>query len=493
MIDNHRFSGLPLNKTKIVATIGPASSSRETLERMILAGMDIARLNFSHGEFEDHGVTIRAIRAASAATGKPVAILADMPGPKLRIGMLSDEPITLEPGDTFTLTADGAIGDRTGASVTFPGLARVLRKGNAIYLNDGMIELEVLETTGSEVHCRIVVGGELRSRKGLNLPGLDLGINAFTERDRECLEFALKAGVDAVSQSFVESEEDIVAVRQAASDLGFSPWVIAKIERAGALDKIDGLLKAADGIMIARGDLGVEIPIERIAVIQKDLTHKANLAGKPVITATQMLESMTTSRRPTRAEATDVANAVLDGTDCVMLSEESATGAYPVDAVAMLARISATVEPYRPRFQTREAAEMLRDGGDVSLSDVIAMGVETTAKHISPAAVFVPTRGGTMARSLSRFKLPVWVVAVSPQEATCRRLLFSYGVHPVHEKREPEDWNAYVADWLQSHHVGGGSVIIAEGPSPKHPDANHRIEIVELGRDHERGGKDEDR
>jgi pyruvate kinase len=245
---------------------------------------------------------------------------------------------------------------------------------------------------------------------------------------------------------------------------------------------MDGILEAADGIMVARGDLGVEIPIEEIALVQKRLIHQANSLGKPVITATQMLESMTNNRRPTRAESTDVANAVLDGTDCVMLSEESAMGNYPVEAVAMLAKIAAATEPHRVR---RDFAETLRKGdktGSAAITDVIALSVETALDRISPAAVFVPTRSGLMARSIARFKLPVWIVAVSSQEATCQRLLFSGGVYPVHEPDHPQNWNAYVEDWLSRHAMEGDLAILTEGPSRAHPEANHRMEIIRLNR-----------
>ena len=345
---------LPAHKTKIVCTIGPASESQEVMERMLLAGMNVARLNFSHGDFEAHGKVIETLRAASRSTGRQVAIMADLSGPKMRIGKLKEEPVELKAGDPFTLTTKEVVGDVGKVSVTFSRLPKAVKPGDPLYLNDGFIQLEVTGVEGCEVHCKVVVGGELRSRKGLNLPGIDLGITAFTDRDRECLKFAMEQGMDAVSQSFVESGKDIDAVRKAARDLGYNPFIIAKIERSRALTNIDEIMESADGIMIARGDLGVEVPIEQIAVVQKDIMRRANMRAKPVITATQMLESMTDNRRPTRAEATDVANAVLDGTDCVMLSGESAMGKYPVDAVAMLAKICAAIEPHRQKITVKE-------------------------------------------------------------------------------------------------------------------------------------------
>ncbi len=471
---------LPLNKTKIVCTIGPASESQQVMERMLLAGMNVARLNFSHGDFESHKRVIDTLRSASRATGRRVAIMADLSGPKMRIGKLKEEPLELGAGESFTLTTKEILGDVTGASVSFSRLPKSVKPGDALYLNDGFIQLEVTKVEGDEVHCNVVVGGELRSRKGLNLPGIDLGITAFTERDRECLKFAMEQGVDAVSQSFVESGKDITAVREAARALGHNPFIIAKIERSRALEQMESIFQEADGIMIARGDLGVEIPIEQMAVTQKRLMRQANRLGKPVITATQMLESMTTYRRPTRAEATDVANAILDGTDAVMLSGESAMGKYPVEAVSMLAKIAAAIEPHRHRLTVKEMFQGLDLRGKLRPAHLIAVGVEASLEYASPAAVFVPTRSGATARSLARFRLPVWIVGVSSLETACQTLQFSYGVHPVHEEEHPENWKAYATQWLEDHGVQGELVILTEGPSTKHPEANHRMEVVEL-------------
>jgi len=470
---------LPTHKTKIVCTIGPASESREVMEQMIRAGMNIARLNFSHGDFKSHKKVIESLRAAATRAGRRVAIMADLPGPKIRIGQFAKEPIQLKAGDFFTLTTEQIAGDGNRVSVAFEPLLKAVKPGDTIFLNDGFLQLDVVEVEGKDVRCRVLVGGELRSRKGLNLPGIDLGISAFTEHDHEGLKFASENGVDAISQSFVQSGADIDAVRKAAETLNYHPLIIAKIERSRALGRMDEILRAADGIMIARGDLGVEIPIEQIAVVQKRLMRQANLLGKPVITATQMLESMTENLRPTRAESTDVANAILDGTDCVMLSGESAMGKYPVDAVAMLAKIAEAIEPHRPAHSMREELKDL-GGGKVSLADLIAFSVETTLERISPAVVFVPTRSGYTARSIARFRLPVWIAAVSSQETTCQGLQFSYGVYPVHESEHPEDWNAFARQWLRKHGVEGDLVILTEGPSSKHPETNNRMEIIDL-------------
>ena len=471
---------LPLHKTKIVATIGPASESTKVMEEMMRAGMNVARLNFSHGDFGGHKQVIENLRAAARSAGRRIAVMADLPGPKMRIGQLAEEPIELQPGDLFTLTTRDITGDAAQASVSFSRLPRAVKPGNTLFLNDGIIQLEVVKVEDQQVICRILAGGELRSRKGLNLPGIDLGISAFTDRDRECLQFALAQGIDAVSQSFVESAADIVAVRETAAAWGYHPFIIAKIERSRALDHMDDILKAADGIMIARGDLGVEIPIEEIAIVQKRLMLRANRAGKPVITATQMLESMTGNRRPTRAETTDVANAVLDGTDCVMLSEESAMGKYPVEAVAMLAKIAAATEPHRRNQGIKESLRRHRRTDPVNITDLIALSVEAALERICPAAIFVPTRSGATARSVARFRPSVWIVGVSTQEATCQRLQFTAGVCPVHEPLHPEDWNTYARDWVRAHEVEGDLAILTEGPSSKNPEANNRMEIIKI-------------
>ena len=478
---------LPLNKTKLVCTIGPASQSREVMEKMLLAGMNVARLNFSHGDFSVHKEVIENLRAAASATGRRLAIMADLPGPKMRIGKLDFEPIDLKPGDLFTLTTDDIIGDAHRVSVTFTRLPQAVKPGDTLYLNDGLIQVDVNEVQGSDVRCRVIVGGELRSRKGLNLPGIDLGIGAFTEHDQNCLKFALENGVDAVSQSFVENSADIHAVRNAAAALGYRPFIIAKIERSRALDYLDDIITAADAVMIARGDLGVELPIEQIPVVQKQIMGKANMHAKPVITATQMLESMTTNRRPTRAEATDVANAILDGTDCVMLSAESAMGDYPLDAVAMLAKIAAAIEPYRTMVSARELFRGIDLKGKVPPAKLIDLGVETVLQYANPAAVFVPTHGGDTARSIARFRLPIWIIAVSSQQTTCQQLQFSSGVYPVCEGEHPENWNTYVPAWLNTHGIEGKLAVVTEGPSSKYPDVNNRLEIVDVARQEDSG------
>jgi len=471
---------LPPNKTRIVATIGPASSTPPVLEQMIRAGMNVARLNFSHGEFSAHGQNIENIRAASKAAGRPVAIMADLSGPKMRIGKIGAEPIQLKVGGRFTLTTEDILGDHQRVSVSFARLPKVVKPGDRLSLNDGYIQLEVAEVIGNEVLCTVMAGGELSSRKGLNLPGIDLGVSAFTDRDRECLKFALEHGVGAVSQSFVEGAADMQAVRQAARELGHEPFLIAKIERSRALERLDEILDVADGLMIARGDLGVEVPIERIAVVQKDIMRRANQRAKPVITATQMLESMIHHRLPTRAEATDVSNAILDGTDGVMLSAESAMGDFPVESVAMLARIASTVEAIRRKVSVKDMYAGIDLSGKMLPLHLIAVGIEASFEYLKPAAVFARTDSGISVRRLASFRLPVWTVAVTPNAKTAQDLLFSAGVVPVHLRQPPASWNDYVKDWVRNLELPGSFAILTQRPSANDPESNHRMEIINL-------------
>ncbi len=478
-MEGMNFHKLPACRTKIVATVGPASASVETLTAMINAGMNVARLNFSHGEFAEHARTIAAIRRAAELSHHRVAIMADLPGPKMRIGTIADGPVVLENGNRFTLTAKDIEGNIETVSMSYPQLPHVVHPGDTLFLNDGFIQLQVEEIDGDDVHCRVQVGGELSSHKGLNLPGIDLGESAFTEQDHAGLNFAREQGLDAVSQSFVSTAADIHALRDAAAAMAYYPFIIAKIERSAALENFAEILAVTDGIMIARGDLGVEIPIEEIAVVQKQLMVQANLQGKPVITATQMLESMIHNRRPTRAEATDVANAILDGTDCVMLSGESAMGDYPVESVAMLTSIAVATENGRSACTLKE--QVKEQWQQVSgPTDLIALTVNTALESAHPAMLLVPTQSGATARNIARFRHRVWINAISSSSKTCRQLCFSCGVHAVLADPMPEDWNEYAKVLARELGLNGSFAILVEGPSPNHPENNHRLELISL-------------
>ena len=385
------------------------------------------------------------------------------------------------PGDRFTLTNEDIVGDARRVSMSFEPLPRVVKPGNRLFLNDGLVQLVVERVAGNDVECTVAVGGELRSRKGLNLPGIDLGISAFTEHDRACLEFALGAGVDAVSQSFVERAADIEAVRAAAKKFGRVPFIIAKIERSDALAHYDEILAAADGIMVARGDLGVEVPIEEIAHTQKQLIAKANLAGKPVITATQMLESMISSRLPTRAEATDVANAILDGTDCVMLSGESAMGKFPEEAVTMLAKIAAFTETHRPRTALGVAARIFARADRDDQRRTHGVGDRARARHRAVrrcARAHAQRRHG--ARDLPRQAAGVDRGPDAPIRPPARASPFPTACMPSIWPNEPADWREFAEHWLPKHGLAAERVLLVAGPSSRNPNASHRIELMRL-------------
>lgn len=472
----------PNHKTKIVCTIGPASEQQQTLEKMVRKGMDVARLNFAHGDFQGHARLIEKIREASRKAGRRVSILADLPGPKMRVGQLVKEPIHLTRGETVTLTSKQILGNSKRISVNFSGLSDAARPGDAIFLNDGFIRLKVEQSKEDEVQCSVVIGGDLRSHKGVNLPGIDLGISAVTDEDRLNLEFALDQKVDAISISFVQGPEDIRTVRKIAKTRKSNPYVIAKIERAIAISRIAEIMDAADGIMVARGDLGVETPIEGIAVLQKQLIRQANLLGKPVITATQMLMSMVSNSRPTRAEATDVANAILDGTDAVMLSEESAVGSYPVDAVAMLARIAELTERNHHDYGFNERLSPSASAGDL-IEETIASSVVASARRLHPKLIAIPTRTGATARRVTRYRVRPWIVALSHNHDTCQRLNFSYGVYPVYLEHDRHDWRGIIKQWCTHQQIEPGIVVMTQGTSVDNPENTNRIEVFSLKHD----------
>ncbi len=413
-----------MRKTKIVCTLGPASSDAETIAKLIDAGMDVARLNFSHGTPESHGEVMARVREASRAAGKPVAILQDLPGPKIRtgtgpdVGLEEGAEVSVLPGVDFT--EPGRIG------CTYAELGRELSPGKRILLSDGLLELEVLDSNPDEVRCRVARGGTLPARQGMNLPGAELSARPPTERDLELLRWGLDAGVDYVALSFVKGGDDVARAREAAGDRAKDVRFIAKIEREEALSHLDGIFHEADAVMIARGDLGVEMPPERVPNLQRDLIRRANAADKPVITATQMLESMIEHARPTRAEVSDVAHAIWDGTDAVMLSGETATGRHPVECAALMSRIAEWAE--------REVGAAPVQGGPAphtSVEDVIGMAAELVARYLGSRAIVAATLSGETARYASMARPRCAVVALSPLEATRRRVALYRGVIPV--------------------------------------------------------------
>ena len=407
--------------TKIVCTIGPASESREVLGELIHSGMNVARLNFSHGTQAEHGEKIETIRSLSAEFDKPVAILQDLCGPKIRVGMVAEPGVQLESGQPFVLTSQPVAGDARRVSVSYPALPREVRKDDHIMLADGMMELIVNRTSDTDIHTEVVKGGLLTSHKGINLPNGTIQAPSLTEKDRKDLQFGLASGVDYVALSFVRTAEDIVRVKEVIHAEGKKTPVIAKIEKHEALDAIDAIVDAADGIMVARGDLGVEIPLENVPNIQKMLIRSANAAGKPVIIATQMLRSMVDSPRPTRAEAADVANGVLDGADAVMLSEETASGRYPVEAVQYMRRIAIAAET---RYPHEKYLNLMTKRG---VSESVAYAACILADQVEAAAIVATTRSGSTAGHISRFRPATKIIALSPDEVTVRQLALCWG------------------------------------------------------------------
>jgi pyruvate kinase len=413
-----------MRKTKIVCTIGPSSAKESVIEAMIENGMNVARLNFSHGEHKDHEEKITMIRRISAKIGTPVAILQDLAGPKIRVGSIPEPGVLLEAGQDFILTARDIAGTREMVSVSYPDLPREVKAGDRLLLADGLMELVVVNTNAAEIHCRVITGGILTSHKGINLPTGTIKAPSLTDKDREDLIFGLEHDVDYIALSFVKTADDIKAVKDIIRQKGMNTPVIAKIEKHEALDHLEDIMEVSDGIMVARGDLGVEIPLEEVPLIQKRLIRKANASGKPVITATQMLRSMVTSPRPTRAEAADVVNAVLDGTDAVMLSEETASGDYPVEAVGIMHRLAVNAEAGFPY----ESYLNVIPGKDIAQS--VAHASCILADHLDAKAIVTYTTTGLTAMHISRFRPKHPVVTLSADAKTVRRLTLFWGCRP---------------------------------------------------------------
>jgi len=414
-------------KTKIVCTIGPASESPQIIEALIMAGMNVARLNFSHGTHEDHLRKIVGIRQIAERLKQPVAILQDLAGPKIRIGKMREGGVELRRGEEFLLTNRQVMGDEKGAWMTYPSLPREVKTGDRILLADGTIELQVLGSDGQDIECRVVVGGILTSHKGINFPTGTILAAAFTEKDHEDLLFGIQKGVDLIGLSYVKEAGDIEAVKRFLKKESADIPVIAKIERKEALEKIDEILLASDGIMVARGDLGMETPLEKIPNVQKMLIRKANALGKPVITATQMLRSMVDHTQPTRAEVTDVVNAIYDGTDAVMLSEETADGRFPVDAVQMMAKIAQAAEEEFPfeQFLRRDVE------GNTEIPQAISHVASFLAEKVEAVVIIVPTESGSTARWVSRLRPRQPILALSRHLSTVRSLNLCWGVQPI--------------------------------------------------------------
>ncbi len=469
------------SRTKIVCTIGPVSRSPETLRRLILAGMNVARLNFSHGSLPEHGENIRLIREASEELDRPVAVLQDLAGVKIRIGEIENGPIVLESGDRFVLTSRAVAGSSREVSLNYPDLPNEVEAGDPLLLSDGALELQVEEVSGEDIVCTVVVGGPLSSFKGINLPTRSVRASGLTEKDRGDLAFGIEQEVDYVALSFVKSADDVVVARRFMAERGSAIPVIAKIEKHEALKNIDEIIESVDGIMVARGDLGVEIPFQKVPLLQKMLISRSNQAGKPVITATQMLRSMVDNPRPTRAEVTDVANAVLDGTDALMLSEETAIGKYPVETVRTMVQIALDAESGFPfefwtqRFQQRPQKVV---------PEAVSSSACRLAEQIHAAVIITCTQSGSTARMVSKFRPRSPILAVTPERRTFRRLSLNWGVTAalIDDIRDTDQMIAHALEMAEESGFAktGDKVVITAGGPVGVPGTTNLIKAEEI-------------
>ncbi|HEY2380381.1 MAG TPA: pyruvate kinase [Terriglobia bacterium] len=454
-----------IRRTKIVCTIGPASDSEDMIARLIAAGMNVARLNFSHGTPEYQRDLVRKVKRVRKALNKPVAILQDLQGPKIRIGIIGNGVVQLQPGQDFTLTTGTVQGDARRASVSLKTMVDDVKAGHPILLADGNIELRVEKIAGPDIHCRVIVGGPLSSHKGVNLPASEVHVESLTPKDRQDIVIGLEEGVDAIALSFVRKAADILACREILEGHGGKIPIVAKIEKHAAVDNIDSIVAVSQAVMVARGDLGVEIDLEKVPLVQKAIIHKCNALGKPVITATQMLLHMVDNPRPTRAEVNDVANAILDGADAVMLSEETAAGKYPAEAVMMMDRIARAAEDSLDTLKFENLPV------EPVTEDAISSSSYFIAKEVGAAAIITPTWSGSTASRVSRFRPLMPVIATTPNEATLDFLSLCWGVIPlsIPSADTMDDMIRFSIDAARrAGHIEPGQHVVITGGAPLH-------------------------
>ncbi|MGL4534212.1 MAG: pyruvate kinase PykF [Fusobacteriaceae bacterium] len=450
-----------MKKTKIVCTIGPKTESKEMLEKLLDAGMNVMRLNFSHGDFEEHGGRIRNLRAIMAETGKRAAILLDTKGPEIRTIKLeggNDAPLVA--GQKFTLTTDQTvIGNNTIVAVTYEGLTNDLKAGNIVLLDDGLIEMEVVEVVGNEVRCIVKNNGDLGENKGVNLPNVSISLPALSEKDLADLKFGCEQNVDFVAASFIRKADDVRAVRATLdANGGQAIQIISKIENQEGLDNFDEILELSDGIMVARGDLGVEIAVEEVPFAQKMMIERCNEEGKLVITATQMLDSMIKNPRPTRAESTDVANAIIDGTDAIMLSGETAKGKYPIEAVTVMTRIAEKTDPMIPCY------DAFGTGSESAVTEAVAKGTVDVAEAMGVKVIVVGTESGRSAKAIRKYFPSAFILAVTNNEKTANQLLLTRGVTPILVTKElsAEEFFAFAeSKAVELFNIESGELLVA--------------------------------
>lgn len=424
-----------MKKTKIVCTIGPKTESAEMLEKLLKAGMNVMRVNFSHGDFDEHQNKVNNLKKAIAKTGIPCAVLQDLSGPKFRLGDFYQERVQLKAGDFITLTTEKIVGDEKRVSVNYPTLHEEILPGNIIMVDDGKKKFEVVSINGTEIKCKILIGGETKGRRSLNLPGAPLKISALTSKDKKDIEFGIKNNVDIFAFSFVRKPSDVIELRKILDSKKSKAKIMAKIETVEAVEDFDNILSLVDMVMVARGDLAVELGHENVPTVQKMMIRKCLKAGKPVVTATQMLESMIKSPVPTRAEVSDVANAIYDGTDAVMLSEETTLGDYPVEAVSVMSRIATKVENDSSHIERVLEMQKTKHHADMKVSDAITSEVVDVANAVGARVIVALTESGFTARMIARYKPTQHIVALTPNANTANQLLVSYGCKPILTKK----------------------------------------------------------
>lgn len=472
-----------MRKTKIVCTIGPASETSEMLKKLINAGMNVARLNFSHGDHQEHGVRIANIKQAREELGKTVAILLDTKGPEIRLGKLKEEPIDLVQDETITLTTEEIVGDKHRVPISYQQLPQDVHVGSTILIDDGLIGLRVEGIEGTEIHCRIVNGGQIKSRKGVNVPGVRIKLPGITEKDAADIRFGIDQGIDFIAASFVRKASDVMEIREILEERNATHiQIISKIENQEGVDNLSEILEVSDGLMVARGDLGVEIPAEEVPLVQKRMIQQCNVAGKPVITATQMLDSMQRYPRPTRAEASDVANAIFDGTDATMLSGETAAGKYPVESVLTMARIAERAESslaYRELFLRQSNAQQ------TTVTEAISQAVANSALDLGAKAIITATESGYTARMVSKYRPKAPIIAVTPHESIMRRLNLIFGVVPIKGEavENTDDMFEKAVQTSRAHGLVklGDIVVITAGVPVGHSGTTNLMKIHQIG------------
>ncbi len=478
----------PKSKTKIVCTLGPASHNKKIIKKLALAGMNLARLNLAHDTMDYHRETLKYVCEVEKELEISIPVMMDVPGPKIRIGKIENSPIVLKKGQTIRLTTRNIMGNESVIPVEYKALIKNVKRDSLIYLYDGFIQLKVkdIQKDKDEIICQVMTGGKLDSHKGLNLPHTKILLDPIREQDLELINFGLQEGVTIFGISFVEKAEDIVKVKEFAREKGKEIFTVAKIEREEAVSNIDGILKVTDAIMVARGDLGVQVAIEEIPVIQKRLIAQANRMGRPVITATQMLVSMTEHIRPTRSEVTDVANAILDGTDATMLSEETAIGQFPVETTKMMTNIAVSTErEYRNLYHRSSLCEDLRysfQRQKPSVEDVISMHTMESSQIIRAKYILTPTESGNTARRISRFKPYCWTLAFTTNAEVARFLSLSYGIVSFLMTREESDWYKIIMDLLKEKKLvkKGELLVLTEGTIRKKIGGTDSIRIISV-------------